>query len=102
MKKLSKEQQALLECALEKLYSFLKKEYKVDYHSSIRCIMYNDIVRLFQCSCDDGVAWFADIGLQGRWIFLSTRNVEREYVYSKFDYDLFYMSDDTKIHTMVF
>lgn len=102
MNKLSKKHRELLERALDKLYSFLKGKYKVDYHSNIRCIMYNDIIHLYQCSCDDGVAWFADIVLKDRKINLSTRNVEREYVYSEFNYDLFYMSNDPIIHTIVF
>lgn len=102
MKKLSKEQQALLECALDKLYSFLKKKYKVDYHGNILCIVYNDIVRLNQCSCYDNVAWFADIVLKDRKIYISTRKVEREDVYSEFDYELFYMSSIPIIHHVDF
>ncbi len=102
MNKLNKEQRAILESALDKLYTFLKGKYKVDYHSNIRCIVYNDIVHLYQCSCDDGVAWFADIVLKDRKIYISTRKVEREYVYSKFDYDLFYMSSTPIIHHVDF
>lgn len=102
MNKFSKDQKELLESALDKLYAFLKGKFNVDYHSSIRCIVYNDIVHLYQCSCEDRVAWFADIVMKDRKIYLSTREVEREYVYSKLDYDLFYMSTTPIIHHIDF
>ena len=100
MNKFSKEQQALLECALDKLYSFLKEKYKVDYHSNIRCVVYNDIVHIYQWSYDDNVAWFAFIMLKDKKINIFTRKVE--YVYSKFDYEVFYMSSTPIIHHIDF
>lgn len=102
MSRLSKTQLNLLEFALAKLYSHIKMKYNIDYHSNIRCIVYNDIVHLYQCSCDDNVAWFADIVLKDRKICISTRKVKREYVYSKFDYELFYMSSKPTILTISF
>ena len=102
MNKLSKTQQNLLEFALVKLYSFLKLKYNVDYTGNILCIVYDDIIHLNQCSCPNGVAWFADIVLKDRKIHISTREVERDTIYSKFDYDLFYMGSKPTIHTVSF
>lgn len=102
MKRLSKEQRALLECALDKLYSFLKEKYKVDYTGNILCMVYDNIVHLNQCSCPEGIAWFADIYLKERKIHLSTRKVERVTIYSKFNYELFYMGSKPTILTVSF
>lgn len=102
MNKLSTEQQALLERAFDSLYSFLYAKYNVDYSGDILCMVYNDIIHLNQCSTPEGVAWFADIVLKDRKIYLSTRKVEREVIYSERDYDLFYMSKEPAIYTISF
>ena len=102
MNKLSKTQLNLLEFALAKLYSHLKMKYNVDYTGNILCMVYDNIVHLNQCSCPEGIAWFADIYLKERKIHLSTRKVERDTIYSKFDYELFYMGSKPTIHTVSF
>lgn len=102
MNRLNKTQLNLLNFALDKLYSFLKRKYNVDYRGNILFIVYNDIIRLNQCSFPEGVAWFADIVLKDRKIYLSIRKVERDIIYSKFDYDLFYMGSQPTIHTIEF
>lgn len=102
MNKLSTEQQALLERAFDSLYSFINAKYNVDYSGNILCMVYNDIIHLNQCSTPEGVAWFADIVLKDRKIYLSTRKVEREIIYSERDYDLFYMSSKPTIFTIHF
>lgn len=102
MKKLSKKQLSLYEHALDELYAFLKRKYNVEYKGNILCMVYEGIIHLNQCSCQEGVAWFADIVLDDRKIYISTRTVERETIYSEREYDLFYMSKGPKIHTIQF
>lgn len=102
MNRLSKTQLNLLDFALDNLYSFLKRKYNVEYGGNILCMVYTDIVRLTQCSCPEGVAWFADIVLKERKIYISIREVERDTISSKFDYDLFYMGSEPTIHTVSF
>lgn len=102
MKRLTKKQQTLLECALDKLYTFIKEEYKEDYFGENVFAVYNDIIRVQQCSIPPGIAWFADIELKYRKIHMSIRTAERDKIYSKRDYNLIYMSNNPKIHTIDF
>ena len=102
MNRLTKKQQALLESALDKLYTFIKEEYKEDYIGENVFAVYNDIIRVQQCSIPPGIAWFADIVLKDRKIYMSVRKAERDRIYSKRDYNLIYMSNDPTIHTIEF
>lgn len=102
MNKLSVTQRNLLEFALAKLYSHLKMKYNVDYTGNILCRVYDNIVHLDQFSCPKDIAWFADIYLKERKIHLSTRKVKHDIIYSKFDYELFYMSSKPTILTISF
>ena len=61
MKKLSKAQKMILERAIDKLNTFLKENNNNEYDDSLLFIVYNDIVRLQQCSIPNRIAWFADI-----------------------------------------
>lgn len=102
MNRLSKTQLNLLDFALSKLYSHLKMKYNVDYDENNLFTVYDDIVRLQQCSIPPGIAWFADIVLKERKIYFTIRKVERDTIRSKFEYDLFYMSSNPTIHTLHF
>lgn len=102
MNRLSKTQLNLLDFALDKLYSFLKRNYSVDYNGKKLFSVYGDIVHLQQCSLPEGIAWCADIELENRKIHISTREVKRDEIYSKFDYSLFYMGPKPTIHTVSF
>lgn len=102
MNKLSKKQQVVLECALDKLYAFLKIRFNVDYDGNIFCIVYEDTVLLTQCSVQDYIAWFAYIALKERKIYLITREVKRDMVYSKRDYNLLYMGSVPTTFTLDF
>lgn len=102
MNRLSKKQLNLLELALAKLYSFLKRKYSVVYTGNIMCAVYDDIVRFQQCSLPPGIAWFADIALKDRKIYISIQEVEHDTINSKFDYDLFYMGSKPTTYTLTF
>lgn len=103
MNKLSKEQQTLLEHALEKLYTFLKEKYNVDYSGNINCRVYGQIIRLNQCSLQHYIAWEVNIWLKERRIYLITREFERKRIsFSEGGYDLLYMSTNPKIFNLYF
>ena len=102
MKKLTKEQQALLESALEELYSYLKRKFGIEYSGNIKCMVYEGVILINQCSFPKGVAWFADIVLDDRKIYVSTSKAELETIYSKREYDLVYMTLEFKLHTISF
>lgn len=102
MKKLTKEQHTLLEHALDNLYDFLKNMYKVDYSGCNIFSVYKKTIRVQQCSIPPGRAWYADIILEDRRIYLVIRKAERETICSEREYDLIYFGTKTKIHTICF
>lgn len=102
MNKLSKTRLNLLDFALDKLYSFLKRLYSVDYSGNNVFSVYDDIIHVQQCSIPPGKAWSADIVMKDRKIYISIREAERETIYSRRDYDLIYMSSKPTIHTVSF
>ena len=102
MEKLNKTQQKLFEHALDNLYDFLKNMYKIDYNGDIKCMVCEGVIRVNQCSFPKGVAWFADIILDDKKIYVSTRKAELETIYSERIYDLIYMSNEPEIHTIDF
>ena len=87
MNKLSKTQLYLLECALDKLYTFLKEKFNVNYHGSIHCNVYDYLVKLHQCSPLDNIGWEVNIWLEERRIYIVTRKVECHTIYSKREYN---------------
>ena len=95
MKKLSKNQQAVLECALDKLYTFLKEKFNVNYKGSIHCIVYDNLVKLNQGSIQDNISWEVNIWLYERRIHIVTRKVECHTINSKRKYDTFNMGAKT-------
>ena len=102
MKKLSKAQKMILERALDKLYTFLKEKFNVEYDGSVLFIVYDDIVRLQQCSIQNRVAWFTDISLKERKIYIITREVERELICSLPGYSLYYMGAEPRTFNLDF
>lgn len=102
MNKLSKKQQAVLECALDKLYTFLREKSNVKYNGSILCIVFNGLISLNQASTQDHIAWSADINLKERKIYLITREVKRQLINSERVYNLFYMGEKTTHFTLDF
>ena len=102
MKQFSKEQQTLLESALDKLYSFLKEQYKVNYSGCNTFSVYKRTVRVQQCSIPPGLAWYADIILEDRRMYLVVRKAEHYTICSERIYDLVYLGSRTKIHTICF
>ena len=102
MNRLSKTQLNLLDFALDQLYSFLKRKYSVVYDGNNQFGVYDDIIHIQQCSMSPGIAWFADIVLKDRKIYISIREVEHDTINSKRDYDLFYMGSKPTIHTVSF
>lgn len=91
MRKLNKKQLTVLEHALNTLYAFLREKFNVEYTGKIFCVVYEDIVRITQCSTQDNIAWFVDIALKERKIYIITRKVEGDSVCPECDYTLFYM-----------
>ena len=102
MNRLSKTQLNLLDFALDKLYSFLKRKYSVVYTGNNMFGVYDDIIHLQQCSLPPGITWFADIALKERMIHITIREVEHDTINSKRDYDLFYMGSKPTILTISF
>ena len=102
MKKLSKAQKMILERAIDKLTTFLKEKFNVECDDSLLLIVYNDIVRLQQCSIPNRIAWFADISIKERKIYIITRKVERELIYSLPSYSLYYMGSVPTTFTLDF
>ena len=102
MNRLSKTQLNILDCALDKLYSFLKTRFSVEYKGNIRFRVYDDFIHIQQCSLPPGIAWFADIVLKERQIYISIRDVEHDTINSKFDYELLYMGSKPTIITISF
>ena len=102
MNNLSKKQQAVLECALDKLYTFLREKFNVDYYGNNLFQVYGDVVCFTQCLLSERIVWFAKISLKNRKIFLSTREVEREIVYSKYNYSLFYIGSNLTMYDLDF
>lgn len=91
MEKLSKEQQAILECALDKIYSFLEVKFNVRYRGNHMVNVYNNCVEFTQYSLKDRIAWLVSIDLKQRRIILITREVERDSFHSTHWYSLNYM-----------
>ena len=103
MKRLSKTQLNLLECALDKLYTFLKEKFNVNYHGSVRCNVYYNLVKLHQCSPLEHVDWEVNIWLEERRIYIVTRKVEHKRIsFSEGGYELHYMRSIPKTHTIYF
>lgn len=102
MNKLSKEQKAVLECALDKLYTYLKEKFNEDYKGNILCIVHDNLIKLHQCSLPNHIAWEVNIWLEERRIHIITREVDHDAIYSKRYYDLFYMGSKPTIHTVHF
>lgn len=96
MEKLSKEQQAILECALDKIYSFLEVKFNVRYRGNHMLYIYGNIIELKQYSLLDHIAWYAIIDFEQRTIHVETREVERESFHSKHWYSLHYMSSQSQ------
>lgn len=102
MKKLTKEQQTLLEKAIAKLNTFLKEKYNVEYDNNILCLVYNDIIHLNHCSIQNGLYLYADIVLKERKIYISERKAEYDTINSIFSFDLFYIVSRPTVYSIVF
>lgn len=102
MNRLSKVQQALLECALDKLYTFLKEKFNVNYKGSIHCIVYDNLVKLNQGSTQDYITWEVNIWLEERRIHIVTRKVECHTIYSKRKYNTINMGSVPTIFNLNF
>ena len=102
MLKLSKEQQALLECALDKIYSFLEVKFNVKYQGNHMIIVCNNDVEFTQYSLKDRIAWFVFIDLEQRTVHLVKREVERDSFRSKHRSSLNYMSSQSDIFKLQF
>lgn len=102
MKRLSKTQLNLLDYALDNLYDFLKNMYKVDYSGYSILSVYKKTIRVQQCSFPPGRAWYADIILEDRKIYLVIRKAERETIFTEREYKLIYVGSKTTIHTISF
>lgn len=102
MKKLSKQQRALLELALEKTYAFLKKKLNIEISHDIYCIARFRNICFFQCSHKDKIAWDVCINLKKRKIIIVTRKAEIEEIYSKLNYELIYMGLKPITYTLDF
>ena len=102
MKKLTKEQQVLLEKAIAKLNTFLKEKYNVEYDNAILCLVYEDLVRITQCSTQEYIAWEVNIWLEERRIYIVTRKVEGDSVCPECDYTLLYMGSVPTTFTLDF
>lgn len=96
MKKLTKEQKALLESALDKLYTFLEVKFNVKYRGNHMLNVCNTDVEFTQYSLKDRIAWFGFIDLKQRRIFLVTREIERDSFHSKHWYSLNYLSTQSE------
>lgn len=92
----------ILERAIDKLNTFLKEKFNVENDDSLLFIVYNDIVRLQQCSIPNRIAWFADISIKERKIYIITREVKRELIYSLPSYSLYYMGSVPTTFTLDF
>ena len=102
MKKLTKEQQALLEKAIAKLNTFLKEKYNVEYDNAILCLVYNDIIHLNHCSIQNRLYLYADIVLKERKIYISERKAEYDKIKSIFKYDMFYIISRPTVYSIRF
>ena len=102
MKKLSKEQQALLEKAISTLNTFLKEKYNDEFVNKILCLVYNDIIHLNLCSIRNGLYLYTDIALKDRKIYISERKAEYDKINSIFDFDLFYIVSRPSVYSIVF
>ena len=102
MKKLTKEQQALLEKAIGTLNTFLKEKYNVEYDNAILCLVYNDIIHLNHCSIQNKLYLYADIVLKDRRIYVSERKAEYDTIKSIFKYDFFYIVSGPSVYSIVF
>lgn len=102
MNKFSKEQKALLESALDKLYMLLEDEFNVRYRGNNMLYVYGNIIELKQYSLLDHIAWNALIDLEQRTIHIITREVERESFHTKHWYSLHYMSSQSDIFKLNF
>lgn len=102
MNKLTKEQRALLEYALDKIYSFLEEKFNVKYRGNHMLIVCNNDVEFTQYSLKDRIAWFVFIDLELRTIHLVTREVERKSFHSKHWYSINYMSSQSDIFKLSF
>lgn len=102
MKKFSKEQQAILECALDKIYSFLEVKFDIRYRGNHMVNVYNNYVEFTQYSLKDRIAWYVFIDLELRKTTIVTREVERNSFHSKHWYSLNYMSSQSEIFKLEF
>lgn len=102
MNKLNKEQQAILECALDKINTFLEEKYKVRYRGNHMLNVYNIYIEFTQYSLKDRIAWYTCIDLELRKITLVVREVERNSFHSKHWYSLHYMSSQYEIFKLQF
>lgn len=102
MNKLTKEQQALLESALDKIYSFLEVKFNVKYRGNHMLIVCNNDVEFTQYSLEDRIAWFVFIDLKRRTIHIVTREVESDSFHSKHWYSLNYVSSQSQIFKLNF
>lgn len=100
MKKLSKKQQALLEHALEKIYTFIKTELNVEVTHDYYCVVYKHSVRFSQCSNDNKIAWDVYINFKTRKILIITREAEVVTICSQITYDIIYMGIEPKTYTL--
>lgn len=102
MKKLTKEQQVLLEKAIAKLNTFLKEKYNVEYDNAILCLIYKNIIHLNHCSIQNGLYLYADIVLKERKIYISRRKAEYDTINSIFSFDIFYIVSRPKVYSISF
>lgn len=102
MKKLTKEQQTLLERALETLYTYIETKLHVEITHDYYCIVYRNTVRFFQCSIKNEIAWDVIINLKKRKIIIVTRKAEVEEIYSELNYELIYTGLQPTTYTLQF
>lgn len=102
MNKLGKKQKALLEHALDKLYTFIKTKLNIEVTHDYYCIVYRNTVRFFQCSMKKQIAWNVSINLKKRKIIIVTREAEVKQIYSKINYEILYMGLEPTTYTLTF